>query len=225
MNTITIPPALQGLIRDISTIKPYWRNPRKNSAAIDALTKSIETYGFNVPILVDLEGVIIAGHTRYKAALKIGLDAIPCVTLDLPPEKAKEYRIVDNRTSELTEWDLDLLIPEIREIMDIPQFLDDYFTGDEICDLFDAMEPLPDIGNAPVSPTEGHSTMPKAIPAVSAGQVEKAGEKIFQNLANMGHDPDQGLTPVVCPGCGEEFFLNLKNIQTAQEHDEWKGAE
>ena len=100
-------------------IKPYWRNPRNNERAVEAVKKSIETYGFNTPIVLDTENVIIAGHTRYKALMELGWKKAPCVVVDLSAAKAKEYRIADNKTSELATWDIDNLIPELREISDL----------------------------------------------------------------------------------------------------------
>jgi len=97
--------------------KTVLENPRKISdEAVDAVAESIKRYGFNVPIVVDTKNVIISGHTRYKALMKLGYDTATCVVVDLPPEKAKEYRLVDNKTNELTEWDWDKLSIELREL-------------------------------------------------------------------------------------------------------------
>ena len=83
----------------LDEIRPYWRNPRNNESAIDAVKKSIQEYGFNQPIVTDKDLVIIAGHTRYKALLQLGWKEAPVVVLeDIAPEKAKQYRIADNKT-------------------------------------------------------------------------------------------------------------------------------
>jgi ParB family chromosome partitioning protein len=100
----------------LDDIKPYWRNPRKNEKAVEAVKQSIQAYGFNQPIILDTKKIIIAGHTRYKALLEMGWTEAPCVVIDLPVAKAKEYRIADNKTSELAELDMTALIPELREI-------------------------------------------------------------------------------------------------------------
>ena len=99
---------------DVTTIRPYRRNPRVNHDAVDAVARSIEQFGFRQPIVVDEKGVIIAGHTRFKAAKKLGLKTIPVhVAKGLTPAQAKAYRIADNQTSNLAEWDYELLPVEI----------------------------------------------------------------------------------------------------------------
>ena len=91
-------------IRDIATIRPYDRNPRDNDDAVDAVAASIRQFGFRQPIVVDDLGVIICGHTRYKAALKLGLRQVPVhVAKDLTPDQVRAYRIADNKTAELAE--------------------------------------------------------------------------------------------------------------------------
>ena len=104
-------------LRDISQIRPYERNPRLNDKAVDAVAASIREFGFQQFILVDNEGVIIAGHTRYKAALKLGLQKIPVhVAVDLSPEQVQAYRLADNKTGEIAEWDFSILPIEISEL-------------------------------------------------------------------------------------------------------------
>ena len=84
-------------LRPITTIRPYDRNPRRNDQAVDAVAASIREFGFRQPIVVDEEGVIIVGHTRYKAALKLGLDKVPVhVATGLTPAQIKAYRLADN---------------------------------------------------------------------------------------------------------------------------------
>jgi ParB-like chromosome segregation protein Spo0J len=103
--------------RKTSDIKPYPGNPRVNDAAVDAVAASIRQFGFRQPIVVDAHGVIICGHTRWKAALKLGLEKVPVhVAKDLSPEQIKVYRIADNQTASLAEWDYDLLPIEIADL-------------------------------------------------------------------------------------------------------------
>ena len=88
-------------LRALSAITPYDRNPRDNDAAVDAVAESIERFGFRQPIVVDEAGVIVCGHTRFKAAQKLGLDEAPVhVATDLTPEQIRAYRIADNKTNE-----------------------------------------------------------------------------------------------------------------------------
>ena len=115
-------------------IKPYWRNPRKNRDAVSKVKKSIEDYGFNSPIVLDKKGIIIAGHTRFSALNELGWNDIPCVVLDISEEKAKEYRIVDNKTAEFSDWDYAKLIPELRELD--TETLGEYFVNiDQLIDV------------------------------------------------------------------------------------------
>jgi DNA modification methylase len=104
-------------LRDVVTIRPYERNPRLNDKAVDAVAASLKEFGFRQPIVVDGDGVIIVGHTRYKAALKLGLQKVPVhVATDLTPEQVKAYRIADNKSGEIAEWDMDILPIEISEL-------------------------------------------------------------------------------------------------------------
>ena len=103
---------------NIDRIKPYENNPRLNDAAVDAVAESINRFGFRQPIVVDAEGVIVCGHTRWKAAHKLAYDEVPVhVARDLTPEQLRAYRIADNKTNELAEWNLDLLSLEIGELI------------------------------------------------------------------------------------------------------------
>jgi DNA modification methylase len=104
-------------LRKLSDIKPYENNPRLNDAAVDAVAASISEFGFRQPIVIDAEGVIICGHTRYKAAMKLGLEKVPVhVARDLTPEQIRAYRIADNQTASLSEWDYDLLPIELADL-------------------------------------------------------------------------------------------------------------
>lgn len=102
----------------LSEIKPYERNPRIISqAAVDAVARSIQAYGFRQPIVVDKNGVILAGHTRYLAAQQLGLVSAPVLwETDITPEQARGYRIADNKTAELAAWDRDMLDEEVRAL-------------------------------------------------------------------------------------------------------------
>lgn len=106
--------------KSIDEIKPYENNPRDNDDAVDAVANSIKEFGWQQPIVVDNEGVIIAGHTRYKAAQKLGLKHVPVVVANnLTPDQVKAYRLADNKTAELADWDMDLLNDELDQIRDI----------------------------------------------------------------------------------------------------------
>lgn len=107
-----------------SSLIPYERNPRRNDQAVDAVAASIREFGFKVPIVIDRDNVVVAGHTRLKAALKLGLETVPVIVADdLTPEQIKAFRLADNKTAELAEWDLDMLDLELGDIeMDMEPF-------------------------------------------------------------------------------------------------------
>jgi DNA modification methylase len=101
----------------VERVKPYENNPRVNDGAVDAVAASIREFGFKVPIVVDGEGVIITGHTRYKAAKKLGMEEVPViVATDLSPAQIRAFRIADNQTASLADWDFDLLPIELGEL-------------------------------------------------------------------------------------------------------------
>lgn len=104
----------------LKDIKPYGKNPRKNDDAVPYVAESIKQFGFKVPIVIDKNNVIVAGHTRYKAAKKLGFKSVPCIIADdLTDEQIKAFRLADNKVSEKAERDLDLLDSEIEGIFDI----------------------------------------------------------------------------------------------------------
>lgn len=106
--------------RKVADLNPYANNPRLNDGAVDAVAASIKEFGFKVPVVVDSDGVIVTGHTRLKAAKKLGIDIVPVIVADdLTPEQVKAFRLADNKTGELAQWDLGKLDIELAEIQDI----------------------------------------------------------------------------------------------------------
>jgi len=106
--------------KKLTEIREYENNPRKNDKAVEYVAESIKNFGFQQPIVIDKDGVIVAGHTRFKAAKSLGLDKVPCVCAsDLNEEQIRAYRIADNRTAEYSEWDTALLEEELKKIIDI----------------------------------------------------------------------------------------------------------
>jgi len=108
------------VVMDIDDIVPYENNPRINDKAVDKVAKSIKAYGWQQPIVVDKDNVVIVGHTRLLAAKKLKLTKVPVhVAKDLSPEKVKAYRLDDNKTSEYAEWDMGKLKIEFSELKDL----------------------------------------------------------------------------------------------------------
>lgn len=126
------------LTLSLGEIHPYGKNPRKNDKAVDAVAESIRQYGFLVPLVISKEYEIIAGHTRYKAARKLGLAKVPCVIADeLTEEQIKAFRLVDNKVGELAEWDVDLLPLELADIaQDLSPFGFEAISEDEFGEKF-----------------------------------------------------------------------------------------
>lgn len=139
-DTVTLP---------IEDITPYFNNPRNiPQEAVDALQTSIQNYGYLQPIIVDEEHVVVVGHTRLQALKQMGVTEVPVIVTTLPEDKVREYRLVDNRTSELTSWDSSSLVSELRrmeqEILD--QFFPDFDL--EIEALSDQSVTNQDVANA-----------------------------------------------------------------------------
>jgi len=97
-----------------SALKPWEDNPRINDEAVDAVVKSIKSFGFNVPILCDQQFTIIAGHTRWKAAKKVGMKSVPVISLELSEAQRDAFAIADNKTGEIADWDY----PGLRKILE-----------------------------------------------------------------------------------------------------------
>lgn len=106
--------------RNIESIRPYENNPRHNDGAVDTVAKSIQQFGWKQPIVIDKNGVIVAGHTRYKAAQVLGCKTVPCVIADdLTDEEVRAYRLADNKVAELSYWNFEKLDEELAGIFDI----------------------------------------------------------------------------------------------------------
>jgi DNA modification methylase len=142
----------------IESVKPYESNPRQNDGAVDAVAASIREFGFRQPIVVDANGVIIVGHTRWKAALKLGLKHVPVhVAKDLTPEQARAYRLADNKLNELAAWDMDLLPLELKDLEALNFDMSLLgFRKDELSELLDPglKEGLCDPDDVPAPPDE-----------------------------------------------------------------------
>lgn len=106
--------------KGVSELIPYENNPRNNDGAVDAVAASIKEFGFKVPIVIDKDGVIVAGHTRLKAAKKLGMEKVPCIIADdLSEEQVKAFRLADNKSGELAEWNEELLAEELEALQDV----------------------------------------------------------------------------------------------------------
>lgn len=113
--------------KNISELIPYDNNPRFNEDAVETVANSIKEFGFRVPIVIDKENVIVAGHTRLKACKKLGIDIVPCTVVDdLTDEQIRAFRLADNKVAELARWDFELLEEELNRIEEIDMSLFDF---------------------------------------------------------------------------------------------------
>jgi DNA modification methylase len=146
------------VMRRIEQIRPYEQNPRVNDESVEAVAASIREFGWRQPIVVDAEGVIIVGHARWKAAQRLGVTEVPVhVAADLPAEKARAYRIADNQTAALSDWDYEKLTTELLGLKDALVDLNlTGFSGDELARLLDpgVRDGLTDPDAVPAPPDE-----------------------------------------------------------------------
>jgi ParB-like chromosome segregation protein Spo0J len=168
---------------ELSAIKPYWRNPRRiPPEAIESVKSSLERYGYQQPIVVDTDNVVVVGHTRLYAMQQMGVERVEVYRTDMPETKAKEYRLLDNRTGELSSWDHSALVVELREWEQnlLEQFFPDVDL--EIAQIEDSM--------------------------VTASDVDAATEKVLE----VNAAPEVLLTKVVCPSCFHEFDVRTDSL-------------
>lgn len=119
--------------KNIDVLIPYENNPRINDEAVEYVAKSIKEYGFKVPIIVDKNNIIVAGHTRYKASKELGLKEVPCIVAnDLTDEQIKAFRLADNKVSDYSIWDNTALLEELQDLEGT-----DLFTGFDFSETFE----------------------------------------------------------------------------------------
>lgn len=164
--------------KNLKDIKPYDKNPRKNDNAVEQVANSIASFGFKVPIVIDKDNVIVCGHTRYKAAKKLGIENVPCVVADdLTEEQIKAYRLADNKVSELAEWDIDLLGEE----------LDDIFNIDMSDFGFSFAEEAGATGDDPIN-TDTNFNYKEQYGVIVICNNEQEQEKIYNSLTAEGYE-------------------------------------
>lgn len=186
---------------NLTDIKPYWRNPRENAMAIEAVKQSIQEFGFNQPLILDGENVIIAGHTRYKALQELGVNKVTCVIkTDLSAQQIKAYRIADNKTSELATWDMSKLIPELREIEMISD-MEIYFPSISLDELL------------------GESAGASKFVNPTQENIGKIEQKLQMTFEDRSKTQQSAYVEVVCPHCAESFHVDKHEIARQREPD------
>lgn len=128
------------------------KNPRKNEHAVDTVAKSIEKYGFKAPLIIDKKNIVYCGNTRLKAARKLGLEEVPCIVVtDLTEKEIREYALLDNKTNEIADWDLEMLAEELKELSleefaldwEIPELESEKEIVEDSCDIEEKLEEEP----------------------------------------------------------------------------------
>ena len=171
---------------NLNDIIPYANNPRNNDGdAVDKVASSIKEFGFNVPLVLDKENVIICGHTRYKAAKKLKLNDIPCIYAEhLTPAQVKAYRIADNKVSEYATWNDDILAIEFEQLQELD--FDTDLTGfcvSEVIDILnveDESKQEPDISEANFNYKEQYGVIVMC-------DNEDHQEKVYNELIEQGY--------------------------------------
>ena len=175
----------------LDIIRPYHKNPRINHKAVEGVKASILEYGLNQPLVVDAKNVLIVGHTRYRALLELGVEEVPVVRPKLTAKQAKEYRIADNKTGEVAEWDQGLLIPELRGLD----------TG-----RMQVFFPTEDLGRLLADKSGGE------LRPVTAETMDRALDRSQKGMADLTRPRTGAQIKIECPGCGEEFFLDRETV-------------
>jgi len=215
---------IQVIYKSLSDLRPYQHNPRKNDKAVDVVAKSIETFGFKNPIILDAENEIVCGHTRLKAAFKLGLMEVPCIYADdLTDEQIKAFRLADNKTAEIAEWDADMLHVELKDLhIDMTQFgfesvnleeaEDDDFDVDEAVQE----EPFVKLGDVWTLGRHrlvcGDSTVPETVRLLMDGK--RANLCVTDPPYNCSYEGGTGMTIINDKMSEADFFAFLQKAFT-----------
>lgn len=174
----------------LSELTPYENNPRYNDDAVDKVAESIRQFGFNQPIVVDENNVIVVGHTRYRAAESLGLEDVPVYQLKgLTEEQYNAYRIIDNKTAEFADWDWAALDEELKNINDIDmEFFD--LTADDVDDFTqeDFNHEAPDKPDFYITLTFDIKYENDIKGKIKEYGIESITEKVQELILNFGND-------------------------------------
>lgn len=181
----------------INEIKPYIRNPRRNEKTIELLCKLIPKVGFNVPIVVDERGVIVKGHARYGAAIRLGMETVPCIVTHADEEAIKADRITDNKISEFSEWINDEVLQEIESID----------TDIDFSELGFPVVSFEDMPQMPLKDTESPVNRFSGDLGGVNGVIGENGAK-GQEMPKM----HKKYYKCVCPDCGHVMFIEESKI-------------
>ena len=193
----------------INQIKPYVRNPRKNDKTVQLLVDIIPKVGFNVPLVIDKNGVIVKGHARFTAAIRLGMTEVPCVVTDADEEAIKLDRIADNKISEFSEWITDELLHEV-DMLNIDFDLDSLGLPSMSFDDFDGFTGDEDDQDSPESDEERQARFQKYLEEHQAPKVQVTSEKAIQKAQEEQRDlgkPKDKYYRVICEHCGHVMYV------------------
>ena len=210
------------VMKKINEIKPYIRNPRKNDKTVDVLVKIIPKVGFNVPLVIDKKGVIVKGHSRFKAAIKLGMEEIPCIITEADEEAIKLDRIADNRVSEFSEWlseglahELDMITLDIGDLeFDMPT-LDDMPSFDN--GIFEDGEQGEGGVNVDEDKMQRYKELLAKQEAESKAKTQITTQKALDRAQEKLKEPPRQdkYYKFVCEHCGHIMFVKAEDVWDA----------
>jgi len=198
------------VMKKLNEIKPYFRNPRKNEKTVEMLVKVIPQVGFNVPLVIDKNNVIVKGHARYKAAFKLGMEEVPCIITDASEEEINLDRITDNRISELSEWlndglehEIDMLDLDFDDILKDLNLKQDVIENDVVdFDGAETFEITPDY---------------EALKQIQQQKMEEAIKQAELKQAEITLPKTKKYVKCVCSKCGETFYIDVNKLVIVDE--------
>jgi len=179
---------METIKKKIKDLIPYKNNARLNDETVERLAKSIEDYGYVVPIVIDHKNVLVTGHARLKAIKKLGWKNVECVVSNLSEEENKEYRIIDNKIQDITEWNDDLLVTELRGLQHIASEFD--------LKVNTALE----------------TSYGMFDDAVTNADIEKQENKFETGFVNRANQANDSLIQVSCEHCGANFGIEADKL-------------
>lgn len=199
------------IMKKISEVKPYVRNPRKNDKTVDFLVEVIPKVGFNVPLVIDHNGIIVKGHARYAAAIRLGLEEVPCVVTDADEETIKLDRLTDNKISEFSEWITEDLLHEV-DMLNLDFDFDLEALGFPVMDDFD-MDDFPDDDTGQESEEERRTRYAAYLEQTAQEEAANTAittqaqiDKAKAAAAEVAEKPARYFK-VVCEQCGKVMFI------------------
>ena len=203
---------LEIVMKPVNEIIPYWRNPRRNDRTVDELVKTVPVAGFNVPIVIDKNGVVVKGHARLKAAKRLGMEQVPCIVSNASEDVIKADRIADNKIQELSSWDFGKLNLELNNHADGMKFMSLFRPEDT--PVHGGFE-MPDVGFKPVGlefdGDYGEDDTPVHAVGAQGGATGGYAQQTGAGMATP-QAPVEGVKrtlKTLCPYCGKLVVLNV----------------